>query len=357
LSTTARNPLDEAELLYKKRKWAELIGLLEPLSSMYRDNVRYSVLLGSAYLYKEDLGGAYSCFRRAQNADFRDAPAAYGLAAVYIRRGETDKAVQLYVDVLERHPKDRKAKRGLDYLRTESAHGKRQPQNRLRSLYPNPPVRFGLILLPLLVLSAAVGIVAVVPTIMEYSRKNPPGRAGVQELTLSDDERSSPVGSEGGFSIVLTEKEALAAFDKAKKLFAQYRDEAALVELNRLLLSNATRQVKTKAGILASLVREPSFLSMPDRFAYGSVEENPGLYEGVGVIWKGLPANTVGTDTSTVFDLLVGYDDKKRLEGIVPVRANFKVAIAPDRPIEVLARVRSNDAGAFYLECIAIHEL
>jgi len=357
LNGTAKTPLDEAELLYKRKKWAELIGLLEPLSSNYREDVRFSVLLGTAYLYKDDIGGAYACFRRAQNIDFRDVTAAYGLAVVYIRRGETDKAVQLYVEILERHPKDSKAKRGLNFLRTGSSQGKQRSRERLQALYPGPSARVGSVLLLLIGIIVVIGVIAFIPKIIDYSKQNLPKRPGMQGLTLSDDEKASPVGSAGGVSIVLTEKEALAAFDKAKRLFSQYRDEAALVELNRLLLSNATRAVKTKAEILARLVREPSFVSMPDRFSYAEVFANKGLYEGVGVIWKGLPANTSETDTSTSFDLLVGYNDKKRLEGIVPVRANFRIIIAPDRPIEVLARVRSNDSGAFYLECIAIHEL
>jgi hypothetical protein len=288
--------------------------------------------------------------------DFRDAMAAYGLAVVYIRRGETDKAVQLYVEVLERQPKDAKARRGLDYLRTGSTQGKQRSRDRLQALYPGPSTRIGFVLVPLIGIIVIIGLVSFIPSIIDYLGQNLPKRPGMQGVSLSEDEKASPVGSVGGFSIVLTEKEALAAFDKAKRLFSQYRDEAALVEINRLLLSNATRAVKTKASILARLVREPSFLSMPDRFSYSEVLADIGLYEGVGVIWKGLPANTSGTDTSTSFDLLVGYDDKKRLEGIVPVRANFKVVIAPDRPMEVLARIRTNNAS-FYLECIAIHEL
>ena len=115
----AKNPLEEAEALYRKRRWAHLISLLEPLSAVYRESARYFVLLGTAYLYKEDSGGAYSCFRKAQSLDFRDSDAALGLAAVYIRRGETDKAVQLYVELLERSPRQKKARRGLDCLRTD----------------------------------------------------------------------------------------------------------------------------------------------------------------------------------------------------------------------------------------------
>lgn len=353
----AKNPLDEAEALYRRRRWAHLISLLEPLTAVYRDAARFSVLLGNAYLHKEDTGGAYSCFRRAQSLDFRDIDAALGLAAVHIRRGDTDKAVQLYIEILERNPRDRTARRGLHYLRTTTGGDAPIPVKKVRRLYPEPPFRRGVAVMATLAVAAlSLGIWAY-PTLARNYREAMPRRDGVSDIVLSDDEAASPVGSAGGFDIVLTEKEALAAFDKAKRLFSDYRDEAALVELNRLALSNATRQVKAKAEALARYVREPSFLSMPDRFGYAEVVAAPRLYEGVGVIWKGLPANVVAAGTATTFDLLVGYHDKKRLEGIVQVRAAFEARLPPDRPVEVLARVRTTDGKNFHLECLAIHEL
>jgi len=215
---------------------------------------------------------------------------------------------------------------------------------------------------------AIVGIgIWMAPEIMRGIRETMPRRDGVSDIVLSADEQTAPVGSDGGFDIILTEKQALATFEKAKNLFSDYRDEAALVELNRLKLSNATRQVKAKATSLALYVREPSFLSMPDRYSLAEVTANPRLYEGVGIIWKGLVANvavvdsvddqaTDSTTSNTTFDLLVGYHDKKRLEGIVQVRAGFKASLTPDRPVEVLAQVRNIDGNAFFLECLAIHE-
>jgi hypothetical protein len=98
---------------------------------------------------------------------------------------------------------------------------------------------------------------------------------------------------------------------------------------------------------------------MPDRFDYSAVAAEPRLYEGVGIIWKGLPANVethADPEASTVFDLLIGYHDKKRLEGIIQVRAGFESRLTPDRPVEVLARVRNVSGEGFYLECLAIHE-
>ena len=355
----AKNPLEEAEALYRRRRWSYLISLLEPLTSVYRDSARFSVLLGSAFLHKEDTGGAYSCFRRAQSLDFRDADAALGLAAVYIRRGDTDKAVQLYIDLLERYPRNRKARRGLDIVRKAGGGEGAFPTKLLRKLYPEPRARWGAAIVAVVAIAVVATGVALFPVVRQGLYESIPRRDGVADIKLSADESASPVGSGGGFDIVLTEKEAIVAFDKAKRLFSDYRDEAALVELNRLLTSNATRQVKAKAEALARYVREPSFLSMPDRFDYAAVAAEPRLYEGVGVIWKGLPANVEAKaepDASTVFDLLIGYHDKKRLEGIVRVRAAFESRLTPDRPVEVLARIRNVQGAGFYLECLAIHE-
>jgi tetratricopeptide (TPR) repeat protein len=314
-------------------------------------------MLGTAYLHQEDIGGAYSCFRRVQSLDFRNRTALIGLAAVLVRRGESDKAVQLYIEMLERNPSDRAARRALNFVRhcpdptALAGNGKK-----LRSLYPLPPARMVPYALATLVL--AVGVLGwfMVPVVLDRLEDSRPSRPGIAEIVLTQSEQDSPVGSEGGFEIILSEKDALATFESAKKLFNDYRDEAALVEINRLLLSNASRQVKAKAEALARYAREPSFISMPDRFAFTDVDAFPRLYDGVAVIWKGLPANIENVEVGTHFDLLVGYHDKRKLDGIVAVRAPFELRLPPDRPVEVLARVKAT-SGGFILECVAVHEL
>jgi tetratricopeptide (TPR) repeat protein len=356
LNTVARNPLNEADRLLKRRRWVDVITLLEPLAPMYRENASFSVMLGMAYLHRDDIGGAYSCFRRVQNLDFKNRLGLIGLAAVFLRRNETDKAVQLYLEILERNPRDTLARKALNLVRRKAdKDGLASDGLKLKALYPLPPTR---ILPPILIICGLLLVTlafVALPRIKQLVDLARPVRAGIVGIVLTADEKNNPVGSSGGFEIVLTQQQALAAFDTAKRFFAEYRDEAALVEVNRLLLSNATRSVKSKAEALARYAREPTFQTMPDRFAYSDVLRFPRLYEGVGVAWKGLAANLESSNGSARFDLLVGYHDKRRLDGIVAVHAPFEVRISPDRPVEVLAKVRSS-ADGFSLECIAIHE-
>lgn len=358
----SKSPLLEAEQYYKSRRWPELISLLEPLSAMYKENPRFCYLLGCAYLQRSDTGGSYSYLRRAQSLDFRNPEAAMGLAAVHLKRGETDKAVQLYVDILERSPSYHKARTALDYLRRNGDSIERGLATRTgrRILYPGPhaswkPIFIGLGIVAALALAIVLGLMAI--RSIQNSR---PTRPGIAEIELSTDERHSPVNSSGEFELVLSESEAVAGFDRAKELFSQYRDEAALVEINRLLLSNASRQVKAKAEALALYVRPPSFLTMPDRFGWADVQPNPRLYEGVAVIWKGMPANVrvLSDESGYSFDLLVGYHDGRKLEGIVGVRVPFAVSIDPDKPIEILGRIRASQSSpvGFWLDCAAIHQ-
>lgn len=354
----ASNPLDDAERLYARRRWADLIQLLEPLSPMYRENRRFCYLLATAYLHSEDIGGAYSYFRRAQSLDFRDPDIAAGMAAVLVRRGESDKAVQLYIDILERFPGNTRATRALGFLRRQASSGDDDVDSgRLRGLYPGPGFNYR----PLAVAAACVVAVLVLalaaPRLLSMAGNANPPRPGVSDVVLAAEDLAEPVGSGGGFLFVLTEREAVDAFDRAKRLFLDYRDEAALVEINRLRLSNASSRLKAKAEALAVYAREPSFLSLPDRYEWADVSALPALYNGVGVAWKGLPANLESGDGWTRFDLLVGYHDKNRLLGIVPVRFPFELSVDPDSPIEVLGRVRSGSANdaRFTLDGIAVH--
>jgi len=325
---------------------------------MYRDHKRFCFLLATAYLYREDIGGAYSYYRRAQHLDFRDTGAAVGLAAVLIRRGESDKAIQIYIEVLEREARNAIALKGMAYLKAHAGGESDAPHDKsLRTLYPRPPFRARLPIALGLAIAVLALAIAAAPRIALQLRNARPSRPSIAAIALEAEDRASPIDSSGGFSFVLSEKEAVESFDKAKRLFLEYRDEAALVEVNRLRLSNASRSVKAKAEALSLYAREPGFQSMPDRFSIADVNAFPSLYEGVGVLWKGLPANIEQGQDSTSFELLVGYHDKRRLEGIVLVRLPFSAAIDANTAIEVLARVRKPADGAqsYYLAGIAIH--
>jgi transcriptional antiterminator len=155
---------------------------------------------------------------------------------------------------------------------------------------------------------------------------------------------------------MLTEKEIKEIFQQIKDLLQKYEDTIARREMNRLLLSNADRNVKEKVRALLPYMKEPTFLTLEKSFTYQEVMKEPRLYEGCYVRWKGRVTNVRVTEKEILFDFLVGYHDQKVLEGIVPVVLKFSAKVDPSFAYEVLGEILVREQG-IQLRGISIHEL
>jgi len=357
------DPLRRAQRDFLHGRYTKVISLLEPLSLTYRDSHLFHYLLGASCLFTGDIGGASTYLRRAEQLNFRHADTLAALAAVHVRRGDTDKAVQLYLEILEREPGNRFAQKSLTFLRSNSDPvriSELTNSGDISVLYPKPPVSikrkahiFGVAAL-FIALASAVFFLS--PKAIHAIKNAHPARAGIDDVKLTDQERKNPVTLEGGFEYVLTEKEAIASFERAKDLFRTWHDEAALVEINRILLSNAAPAIKNKAETLKSFVRIPDFTSVKDRYEYGEIARDPRIFDGVAVIWKGSAANIRDEEKGPSFDFLAGYQSKTKLEGIVPAHVSFPLTLPPGVPIELLGRIHPS-GKSFMIEVIAVHEL
>jgi len=357
------DPLRKAQKEYRKGRYTRVLSQLEPLALSYRDSHLFYYLMGTSCLFTGDIGGASTYLRRAEQLNFRHSPTQAALAAVHVRRGETDKAVQLYLDILGREPGDRLALKALSFLKSNS-----DPERLLAlvnsggisALYPKPSwlsrlaSRSGGLLLAA-AFFAVFGLY-VLPLTVRAIRDVPPSRAGMDGFQLTSTERDNPVMAAGSFEFLLTEKEAVSSFERAKRLFSAWNDEAALVEINRILLSNAASSIKNKAETLRGFIREPDFTNVKERYSYSDVIRSPNLFEGVAVLWKGQASNLREGEGGPAFDFLVGYHEKKTLDGIVPVSFQIPVRVSPGAPLEILGRIRLSAAG-FRIEGIAVHEL
>jgi hypothetical protein len=108
--------------------------------------------------------------------------------------------------------------------------------------------------------------------------------------------------------------------------------------------------------MLKGFVTQATFDSFRDPYAYAAVTKQAALYDGASVLWKGKVANLkVGKDSLT-FDFLVGYDQEKQLEGIVPVTLPFAADLADGSAVEVLAQVGTNGTAPTLLG-ISVHRL
>lgn len=362
--------LNKAAQLCKKGRYGDAIHLLEPEVVRYHDSFRFYYILASSCLYAKDFGGAHTYLRRAKEIKMRDPGVLMGLAVLHLRRRETDRAIDLYLEVLEKEPDNRIAKRGLNVIRK---YGDPEVLNswlesgRLVSLYPQKPkpmlsrstITFRAILFSVSIL-LLLGI-AYTALFHPLSNNGDSGREGLALALLEADEKAAPVQVGGSYRYILSRSDVIDIFEQAGRLFSDYRDEAAKVHLNKLLESNASEAVKNKSKLLLSYTAVPGFNTLKDFYSYSEVLAEPVLYRDVHVVWRGMAANVQNQEKSTSFELLVGYDTRNNLEGIVRVQVPFAVSIDPERPLEVLGRVipagtGSNHPIPIHLEAVAIHQ-
>ena len=360
--------LSKASRLARSGKYETAIRTLEPEVNRYHGSFRYYYLLGSSCLRAGDFGGALTYFRLAHEANRRDPLAILGLAVLYLRRSEADRAIDYYLDVLEIDPQNRVAKRAMNVIRKQAgtdAFIAWLEAGRLSTLYPPIPfpgfsLKEILIALAILLVLCTVTFTVLVQYKIIANPFRPRGsRQTIPEFSLTNEERMAPMQSGGTYRYILTRDQAVDTYERALSQFTAYRDEAARVNVNRILESNASDGLKNRARLILSYLETPGFDSFrrSDNYTYVDVINDPILYRDVHVIWRGMATNIETTATGTTFDFLVGYDTRQTLEGIVPVGFNQAIAINPDRPLEVLGRiVPIGNEGQIILEGIAIHQ-
>jgi hypothetical protein len=289
-----------------------------------------------------------------------------GLAVLYLRRGDTSRAVEFYLEVQELEPKNRIVKKALKIIRkyggTENIEALVEA-GRFSALYPpNPKLPFSkrMFVLPLLVFVLAAAMFLLLKlNILDFGKRAGSDRQGLALTMLEKEERSAPVQIDGAYRYVLTQSEVLKLYDEAQKLFSQFHDEEAKVRLNKIIESNASDAIKNKARMLFDYTEKPGFDTLKDRFTYKDVEAEPFLYRDCYVIWSGMAANLQPGENRTSFNLLVGYDTRKTLEGIVAVTLDFAEQVNTEQPLEVLGKVVPTSASGgmeFQLQGIAIHQ-
>lgn len=365
--------LVKATRLLRRGSYNRAIKLLEPEVIRYRENFTYYYILALAYLHTGIFNYAFDYFKRAREVKGhdRDLKILLGLAVLYLRRGETKSAVSLYLKVQELDEPNRIARKALKVIRkysgTESLRLWADGSRRLKTLFPPPPpepITASTFVVPLVCVFAAGALTYAaliwrgflpVPLKLDFSTK----RDGFSAVALELEERMKPVEVGGSYRYILTVGQVLDTYEEARDLFNKRHDELARRNLNRILESNASESIKTKALLLISYMDTPGFDTLKDRFAYTDVKKEPAIYRDCHVIWRGMATNFTMEETSTSFDFLVGYDTRSVLQGIVSIRFNFSVAVNPEQPLEVLGRVVPISTGSgqdIMLEGLAIHQ-
>jgi len=358
--------LSKAARLAKKRDFDGALRTLKAEEDRYFGSFKFYYLYAVICLYAGSFGDALVNFRQARQIKMKEPNTMLGLAILYLNRADTVKAVDYYLDVQEIEPANKTAKKALSIIRkysdADSLSEWLTPQ-RMEKLYPpipSPAITFRTVVTTIffaaVLLAVIFGILVKLRTV-QSPFKNKNARPSV-EFVLSGQERSAPVETGGSYRYILTRNQATDIYDRALSLFTSFRDEAAKINLNRLLESNASEALKNKSRLLINCMEVPGFdtFKRGDNVSFTDVKNEPVVYRDVYVIWSGMATNVEVTDDYTSFDFLVGYDTRKTLEGIVPVFFDKPVAVNSERPLEVLGKIMLKNSSDIGLIGEAIHQ-
>jgi tetratricopeptide (TPR) repeat protein len=364
-----QSSLTRAARLARGGKYDAATQLLEGEVYNYRDSFMFFYLLGLCSLYGGNYGGAHDYLMRARELNPREPAVLLALAALYVKRTDTRRAISLYLEVQDIDGKNRIAKNALKILRKYSGSDDLAAwieSGKLRGLYPPfPHEKLTAAKLARKIIAIVVAAVAVVTVVAGLVKFNPlprhADREGFAESVLLQSEIEKPLQTGGVFQFMLTERQILSTYNLARRLFNEGRDNAAMVEINRILESNASEGIKNRARVMARYLEPPSFDALKqeaaDNIKYADAAKAPLLYRNCYVLWRGMAANIAEGQNETSFIFLVGYDGRSVLEGSVDVILPFAASISTEYPLEVLGKITPINSGdGLALEGVTIHQ-
>ncbi len=365
--------LQYARKLMRRRKFSMAISLLEDNEKNYKGSFEYYLSLGTCCLYVGDFGNSGNFYDEARKIRVQNTELYLGQAILFLHKGDFSRALQYYLDVQTSDPENKIAHDAIEFIRGLKGNFDLLQQwfysGKIQKFYPplgsvvDTELVRNAVILGLLVggvgsagfilgnsglLSGRSSKTTVLPKKDTVESVKPIDALNytIKELQLTEAEKTEE------------ETDVTKIYEKALNYFKNERDNAAHVEINRIINSGASENLKAKSMDMLANLREQTFDSLKDNFSYRDVERNHALYEDCYIIWDGRISNMeVADDGSMRFDMLEGYADKKVLEGVVPVffEHNPQPPLDTEKPIRILGRVADVGGQLIIYEC-AYHQ-
>ncbi len=346
----AKDALSLAWLDMRRRRFATAINRLEAKKDIYEENFEYYLTMGIACLYVGDIGASSSYFQMARRIKLTDTRLLLGQAAIFLRRGDTARALQYYLEIRENDPLNKTAETAMEFIRVHGNYDticRWVDTGKIEQFYP--PLGSNPDKLTILAVVGAAFVLGSVLTFVFFPRgqQYTGPRADLTKLELSSEEKSDAKEkdlSTQSYKFVLTNKEINRRYNDALKYFQTHRDNAAQIEINIILNSDASVAIKKKARMLMGYFEIPDFDTITDVPSYGDVAANPSVYLDCWVNWGGKLSNAVTYDDgSYACDLLVGDDSLAHYDGTVRVKFEKVPVVDVSRPLKILGKITMED--------------
>ena len=214
----AKDALSLAWLDMRRRRFATAIKRLEAKKDIYDENFEYYLTLGIACLYVGDIGASSSYFQLARRIKLTDTRLLLGQAAIFLRRGDTARALQYYLEIKENDPLNKTADNAMEFIRVHGNYDticRWVDTGRIEQFYP--PLGSNPDRLTLFAIAGAAFVLGVVFTFIFFPRgqQYTGPRADLTKLELSSEEKSDAKEkdlSTQSYAFVLSSKEINKSF-------------------------------------------------------------------------------------------------------------------------------------------------
>ena len=189
----AQDVLSIAWKYMRRRKFATAIKLLETRLETYEENFEYYILLGTACLYVGDIGAASTYFQLARRIKLTDVRLLLAQAAIFLRRGDTARALQYYLEIKENEPGNKIAANAMEFIRVHGDYDticRWVDTGRIEQFYPqlgSNPDKIAMLIIP--IVTCILGCVVAFNVIPRGQQFSGP-RADLTKLELTVDEKS-----------------------------------------------------------------------------------------------------------------------------------------------------------------------
>lgn len=353
----------------RRRKFGLVVRMLESYAQNYRGSFEYYLALGTSCLYIDDDGKAARYYDAARRLRINNSELLLGQAALFLRHGDNTNALDYYLQVQSIDPNNRVAKDAIEFMRTNGRNYEElqriKSNGKIRKYYPrvgvNPDIIRNFVLLGIV---AVLVLWAVVANRPRQGVKWNGERGDLSGIAITANEKKNALSGElsaNSVHFIMDNEMVVKSYEDAAMYWQSGRDNPCRVEINRILNSNASASFKVKASKLQMFLKELTFDTLPesDNYSYAKVENDPVLYNGCYVAWKGKIANPEEcADGSWKCVLFVGYHKGIHVDGTVDVvfRPERRSPVNPEKPIEILGVVTVKN-GKISLDGCGVHPL
>ncbi len=348
----AKSLLYTARKYLKKREFSKVIDLLLPHIFEYRDSFQFYYILGVACLYQGDVGGCEEYFKSARHIKMNDVNLILGQAVLFLKKGRIEKAIEYCIDAINLEPENPRPKKFLSLLEKYGDVDTISEWNhngKIKVFYPELP-RKSILSQVLISVISVVLIICLIFFATRFVKLD--NRADLSNFSLSYQDKLNLTEKSTATSVykyILTQSEVEKIYEDAKKFYNSYNDNEAQRCINILLNSNASSAIRQKARQLMDYLEEPVFDTKLEQYSFAEVSKDLHLYQDCYVIWTGRVTNVVSNEQCFNADLLVGYEDMKKIEGIAPLQISSEITVNPEKPLKVLAKISINDGRLLLL--------